>query len=214
MEEFQKQTGKDFGYRPEKSERERLDAIAKAREWWKKEGQAQLAAKIAEDHSPVVPAGDLFLSEDEITARVAAIDGPDAARRRQTIANLGDAYSYRIQRALLNAVHKEQDAAERLKILQVLKKRASLWHVPTLAKIMEADKDAAVRVAAAGAIKAVVADKTTWLWWIRIESRESGLEAARRIAGDVKAAPDLRRAAVDILRAWDSWMDRPLLTGS
>jgi hypothetical protein len=211
MEEFQKQTGKDFGYRPEKSERERLDAIAKAREWWKKEGHAQLAAKIAEDHPPVMPSGDLFLSEDEITARVAAIDGPDATRRRQTIAALGDAYSYRVQRALLNAVLKEQDAAERIKILHVLKNRAWLWHVPVLAKIMETDKDTAVRVAAAGAIKTVVADKTTWIWWIRVETRESGLEAARRITADAKATPELRRAAADILRAWASWIDRPLL---
>ena len=211
MEEFQKQTGKDFGYRPEKNEQERLDSIAKARDWWKKEGHAQLAAKIAEDHPPVVPAGDLFLSEDEITARVAAIDGPDATRRRQTIAGLGVAYSYRVQRSLLNAVLKEQDAAERMKILRVLKDRASLWHVPTLAKIMEADQNTAVRVAAAEAAKTAVADKTTWIWWIRVESRELGLEAARRIAADAKAAPELRRAAMGILRSWGSWVDRPLL---
>ena len=40
-EQLQRVTGTDFGYRPPASSQERLATIAKAREWWKRDGRAK-----------------------------------------------------------------------------------------------------------------------------------------------------------------------------
>ena len=87
IEELQKLTGKDFGYKPELEEQARLAIIATARAWWEKDGKQQLATAIAKDHPPVEAVADLFLTDDEIAARVTAIGSPDVETRRQAIAN-------------------------------------------------------------------------------------------------------------------------------
>ena len=44
-----------------------------------------------------------------------------------------------------------------------------------------------------------------------LETRDCGLAAIRRVAGDKTAPDSLRRIAVDALIAWDSLVDQPLL---
>ena len=86
-----------------------------------------------------------------------------------------------------------------------------MWHVPRLAKSMETDSSPECRILAAQIIKKVVANKMTSVWWYRLESRDAALEAARRLVSDQQTSPPLRDAAKQILQAWGSFVDRPLL---
>ncbi len=211
IEEFQKLTGRDFGYRPENSVAQRLAAIDAARGWWLSKGRAALREKINADHAPAEAAGDLFLTDEEISRRVAALQSADASTRRQATGALGEVHSYRIQRALLTALVKESQAASRIQILRVLQQHPTLWHLPQLADVLEKDADTSCRVLAGQIIKKVVADKSSMLWWSRLESRDAALDAARRLARDEKAASQVREVAMEILRAWGSSVDKPLL---
>jgi len=210
-QKFQELTGKDFGYARDKSEKERLAAVEKARKWWLQEGLKTLADKIAEDHSPVEDPGDLFWSDEQIQERVAVIESKDDSLRRKAVASLGLVYSYKIQRALLNALEIEKEAAEKVRILDILGKRASFWHLPTLVKLMEHDTDTPVRLSAAKIIKQAVRCKETHIWWYRLETRDLALDAARRFAQDEKTPLEVRYAAAEILMAWGSFVDQPLL---
>lgn len=208
---FEELTGKDFGYRPADSQEAREAAIAKAKAWWAADGRKELAAKIAADHPPVVDPGDLFLSDDEIALRVSAIEGGEREKRAKAIASLGEVYNWEVQQALLGAIEKENEAKQRLKMLQVIAQRPLLWQFPLLARWFERDPDLAVRELAGECLRKVVADKTTRMWWLRLETRDCGLTAARRMARDGMAPSPLRRVAVDILTAWNSFADQPLL---
>lgn len=211
MELFQKLTGKDFGYERRGEVSERLKAIEKARTWWAEGGQEALAKEIAKDHPPVVNPGDLFLSDDEIARRVEAIEGDDETLRRDTIASLDEVHSYKIQRALLNALGKENEPDERIAILRALEAHASLWHLPTLAEVMEKDSHVEARVLAAHIIKAVVGYKSTTVSWLWLETRNVALDAARALAQNDKTPPEVRHAAAEILIAWDWFVDHELL---
>jgi len=211
VEEFQKLTGKDFGYRREKDLAERQAIIDQAREWWKQEGQKASAELVAQDHPPVIPLEDLMLSEDQIDGLVSALQSQDANLRRQTVASLQGVYSCRVQRALLNALALENSAPERAKIIKVLQKHPELWHLPTLVRVMESESALTNRVLAAQGIRLAVMDTRGWLWWPRLESREQALASARLLVSDGKTPVELRRAAAEILIVWNSFTDEPLL---
>lgn len=209
-ERFQRLTGRDFGYRREDGTEQRLAAIRKARIWWEAEGREAMKERIAEDHPPEADPGDLFLSEEQIEAKAEVIASDDELRRRKTIGSLGETFSYKIQRALLHALRKENEPSERMKILGVLEKHPALWHLPSLTEVLENDVHLAVREFAARIIRAVVDDKSTSIWWTRLETRELALTAARALAQSPAQPKDLRHACADILLAWDSPFDREL----
>jgi hypothetical protein len=213
MEEFQKLVDRDFGYRREGSEAERLEAIRSARAWWLDEGRTLMAAKVGEDHPPGPSHGDLLLPDDELAAKVAAIEDGDAAVRRQTIRSLGDVHTYQIQRALLNSLPRERDPAERIVILKVLQQRPKLWHLPALTELFEHDGDEPVRLFAGDVIKKVVGYKATSIWWSRLETRDVALSSARRLAREQGTPVSVRRRAAEILLAWGSFIDERLLRG-
>ncbi len=210
-ESFQKLTRKDFGYHPADSQEKRSAAIEAASAWWSAHGRTELAAKIAEDHPPVVDPGDLFLSDDDVARRVAAIDGNDPQQRAKTVASFGDVRSWEVQQALLHAMDKETGSKERLAMLKAVAGHPAIWQFPALATRFEHDPDPALRELAAQCMNRVLADKTTPIWWVRLETRDCGLAAIRRVAQDKKALDSLRRIAVDALIAWDSLVDQPLL---
>jgi hypothetical protein len=210
-QKFQELTCKDFGYAPDKSQEERCAAVEKARKWWLKEGRESLADKIAEEHPPVIDPGDLFWSDEQIQKRVAAIESKEDSLRRKAVASLGLVCSYKIQRALLNALEIEKEPAEKVRILDVLGKRASLWHLPTLVRLIEHDTDTCVRLSAAKVINQAVGCKETHIWWYRLKTRDLALDAARRLAQDEKTPLEVRYAAAEILMAWGSFVDQPLL---
>ena len=211
VEEFQKLTGKDFGYRREKDLAERQAIIGQAREWWKQEGQKASAKLVAKVHPPVIPLEDLMFSEDQINGMVSALQTQNANLRRRTVASLQGVYSYQVQRALLNALALENSAPERAKIIKVLQKHPELWHLPTLVRVMESDSALTNRILAAQGIKLAVMDTRGWLWWPRLESREQALASARLLVSDGKTPVELRRAATEILMAGNSFTDEPLL---
>ncbi len=211
VEEFQKLTGKDFGYRREKELAERQAIIGQAREWWKQEGQKSTAEIVAKDHAPVLPLEDLLFSEDQINGLVSALESREVNLRRRTVASLQGGYSYRVQRALLSALELESAAPERAKIIQVLQKHPALWHLPSLVRVMESDSALTNRILAAQGIKQAVIDTRGWLWSPRLESREQALTSARRLVPDGKTPVELRRAGAEILMAWNSFTDEPLL---
>lgn len=208
---FQKLTGMDFGYRREGGEAERLAAINKARDWWEGKGRTLLAEKIAKDHPPVLDPGDLFMSDEDVAKRVAAIKGSDAAVRRKTVASLGKVFSPAIQRALLDAVTRERDANARIQILRVIKSNPSIWHFPVLTQLFEKDPHAEVRILAGEVIKTAVGNKGTSIWQNRLETREMALDASRRLARDSRTPIEVRKKAAEVLMAWDYFTDRPVL---
>ena len=107
--------------------------------------------------------------DEELAETVAAIGGDDAKVRRDAISSLTEVSSYQIQRALLNALSRELEVASRVAILEALKKRPKLWHLPTVAAILEKDSSVRVRLAAGEMIQRVVGNKTTSIWWTRLE---------------------------------------------
>jgi HEAT repeat protein len=153
------------------------------------------------------------LSQQEITRCVAAIEGGDIFLRRKTVASLKPVPSYQIQRALLWALDHEPEAGERMAILRALGSSPKLWYLPALTKVFGQDPDGEARVMAGEIINTLVEDKASYDWWVRLETREAALEVARRLLREGKAPLELRRVAFDILRAWDSFVDRPLLGG-
>ena len=203
IEEFQRLAGKDFGYQPDSDDTERLAEIAAARDWWEKEGRQALADTIARNHPPLLPIGDLLLSEQEITARVLAITGDDATLRRRTVAVLGETMSYRIQRALLDTLPKEPDPAERLAMLGIIAQHPKAWHLPSLTRVFTDDADTAVRVAAGEIIGRMMVQKSTVLWPLRLETREASLAVAWRLADDPNAPQEVRSTGKAILRYWE-----------
>jgi len=200
-EEFQKLVGRDFGYRKEDDQEKRLAAIRKAREWWLAEGRRALAEKIAEDHPPGKDSGDLFMSDKEIEACVAAISGDDAELRRKTIAGLGQAFDYRSQRALMDALAREADAETRAAIIRALTPHARPWHLPPVVRAMEEDGDPSARVEAA---KLVAKVRPLGNWW-NLEPCIAAVKAARSVAQDRDAPVEVRRAAAEVLMSGWSW---------
>ena len=211
IEEFQKLTGKDFGYDPKGNEEERLAAIERGRTWWESEGKTSMAEKIAEDHPLVVDPGDLFISAEKLDALVKTIQSDKPAERHKAISSLGQVYSFQIQRALLVAMTKETLSDEQLKILHILSQHPKLWHLPTLVKLLREDKDLAVRIQVSSLIENIVGNKTTSIWWKRLETRDAALELARQLAKDKDEPVSIRETAVSILLAWNSFVDQNLL---
>ncbi|MHC4502329.1 MAG: hypothetical protein ACYTFI_03410, partial [Planctomycetota bacterium] len=205
-EEIQKLTGQDFGYVKDEAPEEKDIALEKAREWCRAEGRETLAKMAKEDHPPVVKPGDLFFSDDQIEACVAAIQGPDADLRRKTVAELGEAWHYRIQRALLAALEREGDPRERLAILRLFWGTRSgyghwaTWHLPAVIRVLEHDEDTAVRVGAAELIRRYgLSGELRGL-----EPRLAAVRAARRLAQDQGEPVEVRRAAAEALMG-HSW---------
>lgn len=209
IEELQKLTGKDFGYKAEMEEQARLAIIATARAWWEKEGKQQFADTIAKNHPPVEPVADLFLTDEEIAARVKAISNQDAVARWQTITSAAGTQSFQIQRALLNRLPIEPVAAIRLQILQALQSTPKDWFLSALTTAMSKDVDAEVRTQAALLITKIMRNKQTNIWQVRLETREAALAAARRLVRDPKTSPALHDAASAILKNWGSFVDAP-----
>ena len=207
LEELQKLSGHDFGYKPEAGVALRLAAIKKARQWWLKGGRAALNKTIHADHAPLAAVGDLMWSDAQIAKRVAALQNPTT--RRKSLAAMNEIYSYRVQQALLALLPKEPDAALRLQMLQKLRSHPALWQVPQLAEVLEKDSDEACRVFAGQIIAGEMKSKGTMLWWNRLESRDAGLDAARRLVRDNQTSPAVRETARNILRAWGSFVDSP-----
>lgn len=206
IEEFQRLTGKDFGYLQEKSEEERLAAIARAREWWRNGGKDERQPQVEKDHPPMEPLGDMLMSDDETARRVAAITADDPATRRPAIAALGETLSYRIQRALLTALPKEPDAIVRRQMLAILAQHPQLWFLPALTTVLLQDADADTRVAASNILAGLSTASDAHL-----ETEDAMLATARKLAADVGTPVPVRRAATRILVRWHSTVDLPLL---
>jgi len=101
VEQFQKLTGHDFGYKRADSVENRLAAIAQANRWWQRGGRTTLRPLIEAEHRPVENSGDLFWSQAKIDGIVALLTGMDTSRRRKAVASLDKVYSYQVQQALL-----------------------------------------------------------------------------------------------------------------
>jgi HEAT repeat protein len=169
----------------------------------------------------------------EVIARMVAaeLEGRNEHSRRKTVAALEDAASlsaqrsvgserdmllrmvasYRIQRALLHALGREREASERECILRVLAESPKVWHLPALTTVFDHDADVRARVLAGNIIAQIVGDKQWTDWSVRLETRDAALEVARKLIRDETAPLQVRQAAFDILLAWDSPEDRPLL---
>jgi hypothetical protein len=209
LEELQKLTGKDFGYAWSLPEAQRLALIAKARAWWKAEGPAQTKAALAVERP--VPTADLLQSDAEIDATVAAIASRKADERRAAVARLREVRSYRVQRALIEALPHERLPAERRRILQALATMPRYWHLPAYTTVLREDDDLETRVQAAHAIANILANKLSMIWSVRLETRDAALELARQLLRDTQTPSPLHDAAFGILKAWGSWMDAAVL---
>lgn len=207
MDEIIKMTQIDFGYDPRAQKKDRLKVFQKARDWWQKEGRTQLAPMIAKDHPPLAKRGDLLFTRQRIATLTAAISGGDDIVRRRTVAQLGTVYSYQIQRALLNALAIEQQAGERLRILSVLKTRPMLWHLPALTTVFVDDNDIQCRIEAGRIIAGLLKDRPHGGWWIRLETRDTALSAARQIVQAKDVPVELRQVASEILLRGGSFLD-------
>jgi hypothetical protein len=181
MAEFQRLTHKDFGYKPESPEEQRLAAIKAAREWWKSEGRMALAKTIAADHPSYTDGTDLRASEEEIAATAARIVGADDRVARATVASLGHVYAFRVQEALLARLNKETDAKERVIILQKLDQPVG-WQLPQLARVYEKDLSIEARIAAGAALLRIINSSLTGLGACRLETLDAALETVRRVA--------------------------------
>ncbi|MEJ7639423.1 MAG: HEAT repeat domain-containing protein [Singulisphaera sp.] len=187
IEEFQRLTGKDFGYEK---------GAASGDAWTRSPGASMVGGgrarvpqnRIAEDHPPVEDPGDLFLTDEEIDRRVAAIEGDDPVARWRTITSLGKVSSYKVQRALLNASGQEVDREVKLAILRALKEHPEPWHLPALTRLLEQAPDTPTRVVAGQMIRRLMGGNGT-----RLESREGALDAARRLVRDEGTPIEIRR---------------------
>jgi HEAT repeat protein len=170
-------------------------------------------------------------SPEKIARMVAALESPNELLRRNMVGALKDlasAYaqhsvgserdgllrivgSYRIQQALLRALAREREASERGCILRVLAESPKVWHLPALTTVYGHDAEVGARALAGKIIAQIVGDKQWTDWWVRLETRDAALEVARKLIRDEAAPLQVRQAAFDILLAWDSPEDRPLL---
>jgi hypothetical protein len=151
------------------------------------------------------------LTGEQVAHSVKTIEGPDPVLRRTIIAGLENEASYRIQRALLRALEREPIASERLRILRVLRNRPMPWHLVELTKIVACNGDVSNRVEAGEIIAHILGDKSHSYWWDRLENRDSALALARKLLCDEMTAAPVRYVAFDIIVAWESFTDAPLL---
>lgn len=214
MGELIRLTGRDFGYAVHAPHDQRVATFEAARDWAAGPAWNDLSDLIAREHPPVRPNCDLFLTEGQIAETVSAIGGDSAASRRAAIAGLGDVYSWQVQRALLGAMEKESDAKTRLRVLELLQTSRMLWHLPALTRVLQSDPDVTCRVTAAQMLAGQLAEHDRGEVdprWIRLETREAALQTARAVAFDGGAPIPVRRAALEMLLAWRSEFDMPLL---
>lgn len=200
VEEFSRLTAMDFGYAATATEADRLGAIAKARQWWEHGGDSAMQQKIAEPHA--VPVGDLLRSDDELAATARAIG--DARTRTDTIAHLGDARSFVVQRALVRVLAGSHDEAERRAILAAL--HLAFWQLPTLVEVLAAPGDAQTRALAADRMIEVLRKSTSQA---RVELRYYAIARARLVANDASTPADVRRAAERVVASWAPLGEHP-----
>jgi hypothetical protein len=151
------------------------------------------------------------LTDEQVAHSVATIEGPNPVLPRTIIAGLENEASYRIQRALLRALEREPIASERLRILRVLRYRPMPWHLVELTKILACDGDETNRVEAGEIIAQIVGEKSHSYWWDRLENRDSALALARKLLCHETTPAPVRYVAFDIIVAWDSFIDAPLV---
>jgi hypothetical protein len=213
MSELIKLTGRDFGYDPLAAHADRVAVFHAARVWADKANWQELGRLVGAEHPLVRERCDLYLTAAQIDKLSRTIATADPPIRRLTIAELGDVYSYQIQRALLDALDREPDSQERLNILKSLATSPMLWHIPKLTQTFDRDPANACQVAAARIIAELMRENTLTsnLWGIRLETREAAVHAARRAALDRRAPLNVRQAALEILLAASSPIDETLL---
>jgi len=210
--EFQKLTGKDFGYERDSDAETRGRAIRAARDWWLREGKAVLGDKIARNHPPALSPGDMFLRHPQIVELAKKISSSDKTVRRETILKLGSVHSHITQQALLDALADEEDANIKMIILEMLGQHPRLWFLAALTgELTDKRNDPRVRVVAGSIIKQLLEDKIYGIITIRLETRDRALSAARELAKDKQAPLEVRKSAIEILSAWDSFVDLELL---
>jgi hypothetical protein len=211
---FTKLTDRDFGYERDANVQDRLAAIERAWEWWNKTGREQLEDKITADHAPVADLGDLLATDDQIARRVQIIERGPTRERAGLLAGMDTVYSWRVQRALVDRLKQNADGKERLQILRILQRQPALWMFPVLAETFR-NRQASdqSRLLAGRIMEQVVADKSTSIWWRRLETRQAGLNAARRVllTWDSPHSTTIQRQAAAVLTAWGDWDDRQLL---
>jgi hypothetical protein len=206
MPPFQELTGKDFGYRKDASEADRLAAIHRAHDWWLNEGQTTLADKIAVDHPSLTDGTDLLATDDQIAATVARIASPDAQTARAAVASLNKVFSFRTQEALLARLGAETDPAQRVLILRKLDHPA-FWQAPALSNVFEKDNSLEVRVAAGAVILTMFELDPRVYYRGHLETREMALATVRRVADNPPA--DLLLPVLRILMRNDDSEDLP-----
>lgn len=197
MNHFQKLVGKDFGYDFRGPQAERLAAIKKARAWWDGEGKTALADKIKEPHD-YVPT-DVFATEAQIAARVAAIAGDNDAAAGAAMAALPKCYSVAVQRALLARLTREKEAPSRLAILEKLGD-GIMWQAPALGACFENGTTTAARAAAGKLLLELNARPG-------LETYETMLASVRHVADDDKTPQELVQLAVQLLLKTDCSLD-------
>jgi hypothetical protein len=213
MAELVKLIGRDFGYDPLAPHAERVAVFDAARAWADNAGWQELDRLAQAEHPVVRERCDLYLTAQQIDEVAHTIATGNSSIRRQAISELGDVYSYQIQRTLLGALEHESEPKERLKILDVLATSPMLWHLPGLTKVFESDPAIGCRVAAARNMTGLLRYRwmDTDLWGIRLETAQAALRAARRIVLDRGVSVPVRQSAFDLLAAVRSAIDRPLL---
>lgn len=211
VEKLQEITGGNFGYHPDASKRDKQAAVNRALNWWRRGGKISMARRISEDHPLVIDSGDLLLNGEQLEAQLAGINDENRQTRRLAVAGLGTVLTYQTQRALLNALEKEPLSSERVRILTVLKQQPKLWHLRDLIARLQIDDTEEVRLLAATCIADIMRDKSSMIWNLRMESREAALQLARHLAVDPSTSPAIRGVSIDILLAWGSYIDLPLL---
>ncbi|HEY2839195.1 MAG TPA: hypothetical protein VGJ26_08605 [Pirellulales bacterium] len=196
---FQQVTGYNAGYDAEGSKEERLAAIEKAHRWWLDKGPAAMAAKTNEDHAPVVPIGDLLMTDEEGAALQALLNGTDAAARRKAIANLTTVYAPKTERALVSSLAKEDDPAERRRILEVLDRAPQPWYVPTMATVFANDQDEPSRLLAGKMLLAQFQSARSH-GSPRLETRRQAFQEVRRVVADTNTPPAVRDLGTEMLK--------------
>ncbi|HTR50655.1 MAG TPA: hypothetical protein VMJ10_08105 [Kofleriaceae bacterium] len=199
VEELAKLTGVDYGYRADASEADRLAAIAKARRWWEHGGEVAMHDRITAPRA--VPPSDLSRTDDELAAIARAIDDPRT--RKDAIAHLAGAHSYIVQRALVTALGRSSDEADRRAILAAL--QPTLWALPSIADVLARPGDARTRVAAANRMYDVLHASRSF---VRIEIRDAALDRARAVANDARDPADVRAAAARVVASWSAMAER------
>ena len=195
VEQLAKVTGIDFGYDAGASAADRLAAIAKARDWWTHGGEAAMRPRISAPRA--VPIADLMRSDDDLAATARAIEDPRT--RSATIAHLGDARSFVVQRALVRVLSGSRDEAERRAILTAL--RPALWQITALADVLARPGDPTTRVLAAKRMIDVLRASRPL---VRIDLRDAALARANAVANDAKEAPAVREAAARVVASWSA----------